>query len=84
MIVTLAGLMNDVNPRCFPLQYGQAAKHGFVDGVCALASAKHKNGRCAPTLGRNLEKRLPHGNAGNFGARKILCRLLKMHSCSGY
>ena len=56
IIVTLAGLVNDVNSRRLALQNRQAANHRIVDGVRALASAEHQQGRSSAALGRRSRK----------------------------
>ena len=66
-------------PGRLALQNRQAANHRFVDGVRALASAEDEQCRRAAALGRDLEKRLPHRNARDFGMAKIFRRLLEMH-----
>ena len=81
IIVTLSGLMDDVNSGRLALQHGQAANHGFIDGVRTLASAENENRRRATAFRRNFEKCLAHWNAGDFAVAKILSGLLEVNGC---
>src|SRR5579862_3840452 len=59
IIVTLTGLMDDVNIRRLSSQFGQAANHGMVDRVRSLAAAENQYCRRSAEFCRNLKKRLP-------------------------
>src|SRR5437016_14271475 len=80
IIVTLARLMDDMNPRRLPLQYVEASNHRLVDRMRSLASAKHQQSGRPTAFWRNLEKCLPHGHACHYGVTKIVCRLFKVDS----